>query len=81
MSRRVYGKHVHIRMIIDNMSAVAWKDTRNTKHPEAQCALRIMSLMEATSHVFTSAEHVTGEKNVWVDAGSIMGHQRFYVTI
>jgi hypothetical protein len=61
--RRVYGKDVHIRMIIDNMSAVAWTDTRNTKHPEAQCALRIMSLMEATSHVFTSAEYIPGKKN------------------
>ncbi len=28
-----------------------------------------MSLMEATSNVFTSAEHIPGEKNVWVDAG------------
>jgi hypothetical protein len=38
--------------------------TRNTKHPEAQGALRIMSLIEATSHVFTSAEQIPGEKNV-----------------
>jgi hypothetical protein len=53
-------------MVIDNMSAVTWTDTRNTKHPEAQCALRIMSLMEATSHVFTSVPW----KNVWADAGS-----------
>jgi hypothetical protein len=68
--RRVYGKDVHIRMIIDNMSVVAWTDARNTKHPEAQCALRIMSLVEATSHVFTSAEHIPGEKNVWAYAGS-----------
>ncbi len=30
--RRVYGKDVHIRMIIDNMSTVAWTDTRNTNH-------------------------------------------------
>ncbi len=29
-----------------------------------------MSLMEATNHVFTSAEHIPGEKNVWADAGS-----------
>ena len=68
--RRVYGKDAHIRMVIDNMSAVAWTDTRNTKHPEAQCALRIMGLLEATSHVFTSSEHIPGEKNVWADAGS-----------
>jgi hypothetical protein len=32
--RRVYGKGAHIRMIIYNMSAVAWMDTRNTKHTE-----------------------------------------------
>jgi hypothetical protein len=68
--RRVYGRDAHIRMVIDNVSAVAWTDTRNTKHPEAQCALRIMSLLEATSHVFTSSEHIPGEKNVWADAGS-----------
>ena len=68
--RRVYGKDAHIRMVIDNMSAVAWTDTRNTKHPEAQGALRIMSLLEATNHVFTSAEHIPGEKNVWADLGS-----------
>jgi hypothetical protein len=55
-------------MVIDNMSAVAWMDTRNTKHPEAQCALRTMSLMEATSHVFTSAEHIPG--------GSMPGQMR-----
>ncbi len=58
--RRVYD--THIRMIIENMSAVAWTDTRNTKHPEAQRALRIMSLV--ASHVFTSAEHIPGEENV-----------------
>jgi hypothetical protein len=57
-------------MVIDNVSAVAWTDSRNTKHPEAQCALRIMGLLEATSHVFTSSEHIPGEKNVWADAGS-----------
>jgi hypothetical protein len=57
-------------MVIDNVSAVAWTDTRNTKHPEAQCALRIMDLLEATSNVFTSSEHIPGEKNVWADAGS-----------
>ncbi len=62
--RRVYGKDAHIRMVIDNVSAVAWTDTRNTKHPEAQCVLRIMGLLEATSHVFTSSEHIPGEKNV-----------------
>ncbi len=67
---RVYGKDAHIRMIFDNMTAVAWTHTRNTKHREAQCALRIMSLMEATSHVFTSAEQIPAEKNVWADAGS-----------
>jgi hypothetical protein len=55
--------------VIDNMSAVAWTDTRNTKYPEAQCALRTMSLMEATSHEFTSAEHIPGEKYAWADAG------------
>jgi hypothetical protein len=57
-------------MIIDNMSAVSWSDTGNTKLPEAQCALRIMRMMEATSHIFTSDEHIPGEKNVWVDSGS-----------
>jgi hypothetical protein len=57
-------------MAIDNISAVAWTDTRNTKHPEAQCALRIMRLLEATSHVFTSAEHIPGKKNAWADAVS-----------
>jgi hypothetical protein len=68
--RRVYGKDAHIRMIIDSMSAVSWTDTRNTKHPKAQCALRIMSLLEATSHVLTPAEHIPGKKNVWADSGS-----------
>jgi hypothetical protein len=68
--RRTYGKDAHIRMVIDNTSAVSWADTRNTKHTEAQGALRIMSLMEATNHVFTSAEHIPGEKNVWADLGS-----------
>ncbi len=68
--RRVYGKDAHIRMIIDNMPAVVWTDTSSTKHPEAQCALRIMGLLEATSHVFTSSEHIPGERNVWADAGS-----------
>jgi hypothetical protein len=29
-----------------------------------------MSLVEATSHVFASAEHIAGEENVWADAGS-----------
>jgi hypothetical protein len=64
--KSVYGKDAHIRMILDKMTVVSWTDTRHTKHPEAQCALRIMSLMEAASHVFTSAEHIPGEENVWV---------------
>jgi hypothetical protein len=68
--RRVYGRDAHIRMVIDNVSAVAWTDTRHTKYPEAQCALRIMGLLEATSHGFTSSEHMPGEKNVWADTGS-----------
>ncbi len=68
--REVYGRDAHIRMVIDNTSAVTWADTRNTKHPAAQGALRIMGLMEATNHVFTSAEHIPGEQNVWADLGS-----------
>jgi hypothetical protein len=67
---RAYGRVAHIRMVIDNVSAVAWTDTRNTTHPEALCSLRIMGLLEAISHVFTSSEHIPGEKNVWADAGS-----------
>jgi hypothetical protein len=57
-------------MIIGNTSAVSWTDIRNTKHSDAQCALRIMSLMEASSHVFTSAKHIPGKKNVWADSVS-----------
>jgi hypothetical protein len=49
----------------DNLSAVSWTDTRDTKHPEAQFTLRIMSSMEATSHLLTSDGHIPGEKNVW----------------
>ncbi len=60
--RREYGRDAHIRMVIDNVSTVAWTDTRNTKHPETQCALRIMGLLEATSHVFTSSEHIEANK-------------------
>ncbi len=81
--RRVYGRVAHTRMIIESMSVVAWEDTRNTKHQiKAQCALRIMSLMEAASHVFTSAEHIRGGGACLGEFGvAIMGHRRIYVTI
>jgi hypothetical protein len=35
--RDEYCKYAHIRMVIDNMSAVSSTDTQNTKHPVAQC--------------------------------------------
>jgi hypothetical protein len=83
--RRVYGKEAHIRMIIDNMSAVAWTDTRNTKRPEAQCALRIITYHEFDgsdqSRIYLSRTYLGGEEclgGCWV---TIMGHRRFYVTI
>jgi hypothetical protein len=67
---RVYGKDAHIRLVIDNTSAVSWTDTRSSKHPEAQHALRVMGLLEATHHVFTSSEHIPGQNNSWADLGS-----------
>jgi len=67
---RVYGKDAHIRLVIDNTSAVSWTDTRNSKHTEAQHALRVMGLLEATHHIYTSSEHIPGQDNVWADLGS-----------
>ena len=69
---RTYGKEAHIRFAIDNMSAVSWSDTRNTKHAGAQAALRLMGLMEAALHIMTSSEHIAGVLNVWPDSGSRM---------
>ena len=69
---QTYGKEGHIRFVIDNVSAVAWSDTRNTKHPAAQAALRLMGLIEAGLHIMTSSEHIPGVLNVWPDSGSRM---------
>ena len=72
MWSQTYGKECHVRFVIDNTSAVAWSDTRNTKHPAAQAALRLMGLIEAGLHIMTSSEHIPGEFNVWPDLGSRM---------
>ena len=54
------------------MSAVAWSETRNSKHAGAQAALRLMGLMEAAFHIMTSSVHFAGVLNVWPDSGSRM---------
>jgi hypothetical protein len=68
--RELFGREAHIRLVIDNTSAVSWTDTRNSKHVEAQHALRVMGLVEASNHVFTSSEHIPGDENSWADKGS-----------
>ena len=68
--RRMFGKEAHVRFVIDNMSAVSWTNTRTSGHPEAQTILRVMGLLEATYHIYTSSEHIKGVDNCWADTGS-----------
>ena len=68
--RQLFGKEAHIRFVIDNMSAVAWTNSRTSGHPEAQTILRVMGLLEATYHVYTTSEHICGVENGWADTGS-----------
>lgn len=68
--KQLYGQEAHVRFVIDNMSAVAWSNTRSSGHPQAQTVLRVMGLLEATYHLYSTAEHISGADNGWADAGS-----------
>jgi hypothetical protein len=64
------GPDVHVLLRIDNTSAMAWNNKRASRNPFAQLLLRILALLEARYHFYTSAAHIPGVENVMADAGS-----------
>ncbi|EGZ21530.1 hypothetical protein PHYSODRAFT_329463 [Phytophthora sojae] len=65
------GADVHVRLRIDNTSAVAWSNKRAARdNPYAQMLLRLIALLEVRHGFCLSAEHIPGSENVMADAGS-----------
>ncbi|KAE9169989.1 hypothetical protein PF005_g27734 [Phytophthora fragariae] len=65
------GRHqLHVRMKIDNTSAVAWLNKRSSGQPVARLYNRLISLAEFRHSFTCSAEHIPGELNTMADAGS-----------
>ncbi|KAF1324822.1 hypothetical protein FI667_g9648, partial [Globisporangium splendens] len=60
----------HVRMWIDNTSAVAWNNKRFTRNPFAQLLLRLLALLEVKHQFYVAASHIPGAGNVMADAGS-----------
>ncbi|OWY97416.1 hypothetical protein PHMEG_00032055, partial [Phytophthora megakarya] len=60
----------HVRMWIDNNSAVAWLEQRASQHPIARTYLRFISLVEFQHSLSCSAAHIPGDNNTMADAGS-----------
>ncbi|ETP10187.1 hypothetical protein F441_14119 [Phytophthora nicotianae CJ01A1] len=61
---------VHVRLHIDNISAVAWSTRRLSRHPMAQLYNRLLSLTELQYSLSISSEHIPGNFNTMADAGS-----------
>jgi hypothetical protein len=65
------GRHrIHVRMKIDNTSAVSWLNKRSSGEPVARIYNRLISLSEFRHSFTCSAEHIPGELNTMADAGS-----------
>jgi len=60
----------HIRLHIDNTSAVAWASRRHSRHPIAQLYNRLLPLAELEYQLVFTAEHIPGRLNTMADAGS-----------
>ena len=68
--QRAAGKPIHVRLFIDNSSAVAWNQRRSSSNPTAQNILRLLSFLEVIFCVHCTASHVPGHLNEVADAGS-----------
>ncbi|OWZ06505.1 hypothetical protein PHMEG_00021235 [Phytophthora megakarya] len=60
----------HVRMWIDNTSAVAWLTKRSSSHPTARMYNRLISISEFRYSLTCSAQHIAGKHNTMADAGS-----------
>lgn len=62
--------YTHVRVWIDNKSAVAWSNRLQSKNEFSQELNRIIGVAEAIHSFRLSAEHISGSQNVMADLGS-----------